>query len=155
MRPPPYAALLVLAACLPPLAAQGPAHPDPEILATVQRLFDGMRARDTAAIRAVFDSGARLVTTGVRRDGTRAVRATPIAQFIAAIGGLAIVPDERIRDPEVRQDGGLATVWVSYAFYADTTFSHCGVDAFQLACTEAGWRIVALADTQRREGCTP
>jgi len=134
-------------------AAQAPAR-DSAILTTVTRLFDAMRARDTAALRAVFDSGARLVSAGTTREGTPALRLTTIDEFVRAIGGLTIVPDERIVDPEVRQDGGLATVWTRYAFYADGQFSHCGVDAFQLGRTAAGWRIVALADTRQREGCT-
>jgi hypothetical protein len=133
-------------------AAQAPA-PDTAILGTVTRLFDAMRTRDTVALRALFDSGARLVSVGVTREGTPVVRITTIDEFVRAIGGLTIVADERIFEPEVRQDGGLATVWTRYAFYADAQFSHCGVDAFQLARAAGGWRIVALADTRRREGC--
>ena len=150
--------LLLLAVLLAPAAAAqapAPAAPDPEIMATVTKLFDAMRAKDTVALRAVFDSSARLVSAFTRRDGVTGVRATPIGDFVRAVGSATVALDERIRDPEVRQDGGLATVWTDYAFYADGQFSHCGVDAFQLAKTAAGWRIVALADTQRREGCTP
>lgn len=150
MRPLLLAVLLALVPARAP--AQAPA-PDTAVLATVTRLFDAMRARDTVALRAVFDSGARLVSAGMTREGAPALRVTTIDEFVRAIGGLTIVPDERIFDPEVRQDGGLATVWTRYAFYADTTFSHCGVDAIQLGRTAAGWRIVALADTRRREGC--
>ena len=146
-----FAAALALAPL--PLAAQAPT-PDPEILSTVQRLFDGMRTKDTAAIRAVFDSGARLVTAFARSDGTRGMRTTPIGEFARVVGAATIKLDERIMNPEVRQDGGLATVWTYYNFFADTAFSHCGVDAFQLVRTAAGWKIVAIADTQRREGCT-
>ena len=151
-RPLLLAALLALAPASVPAQT---AAPDSAILATVIRLFDAMRVRDTVALRAVFDSGARLVSAGMTREGSPALRVTTIDEFIRAIGGLTIVPDERITDPEVRQDGGLATVWTRYAFYADGQFSHCGVDAFQLGRTAAGWRIVALADTRQREGCTP
>lgn len=131
---------------------QAPA-PDTAVLATVMRLFDAMRARDTVALRAVFDSGARLVSAGLTREGAPVLQVTTIDEFVRAIGGLTIVADERLFDPEVRQDGGLATVWTRYAFYADAQFSHCGVDAIQLGRTAAGWRILALADTRRREGC--
>ena len=137
-----------------PLAAQA-ATPDPEILATVQRLFDGMRTKDTAGIRALFDTAARLVSVGARPDGTPNIRSIPISGFVRSIGGATVKLDERISNPEVRQDGGLATVWTAYTFYADTTLSHCGVDSFQLTRTPTGWKIVAIADTQRRQGCTP
>ncbi len=53
----------------------------------------------------------------------------------------------------MRVDDGLATVWVPYAFYVGTRFSHCGYDAFQLARTPQGWRIIAIADTQRQDRC--
>jgi hypothetical protein len=32
-------------------------------------------------------------------------------------------------------------------------FSHCGVDAFTLAKEDDAWKIVALTDTRRRQGC--
>lgn len=37
-------------------------------------------------------------------------------------------------------------------------FTHCGEDAIQLAKTDLGWpgwKIIAMADTQRIEGCNP
>ena len=61
--------------------------------------------------------------------------------------------DERLRGTTVHVDGPLAAVWTGYAFYAGTRFSHCGVDAFQLARTADGWRIVSIADTRQRTGC--
>jgi hypothetical protein len=44
---------------------------------------------------------------------------------------------------------------MEYRFYVGERFSHCGVDSFHLVRTADGWRIVDLADTRRREGCTP
>ena len=110
--------IAVLLALAPPSVSAQAMAPDSAILATVMRLFDAMRVRDTAVLRAVFDSGARLVSTGMTREGSPAVRVTTVAEFVRAIGALTVVPDERITDPEVRQDGGLATVWTRYAFYA-------------------------------------
>ena len=51
-------------------------------------------------------------------------------------------------------DGNLANVWVYYEFYAGDKFSHCGVDNFQLGRTDAGWKIILLADSRRRQGCS-
>jgi hypothetical protein len=50
-------------------------------------------------------------------------------------------------------DDNMAVAWVPYAFYVDTTFSHCGVDAVQLVKDASGWKIVSLTDTRRRTGC--
>ena len=56
--------------------------------------------------------------------------------------------------PIVQVDGNLASVWVEYSFYIGPRLSHCGVDAFQLARDASGWKIVAIADTRRRLGCS-
>ncbi|MBK7596184.1 MAG: nuclear transport factor 2 family protein [Gemmatimonadetes bacterium] len=148
------AALLILA--VPGSAsAQQPAAPagaHDSVMAVVKGLFDGMRTRDTALMRRSFAPGT--VLGGVPAAGKP-------AEFLAVdafIGSIAKAPaamllDERIYDPEVRIDGGLATVWTFYAFFVGDRLSHCGVDAFQLARTSGGWKIIALADTRQQTGC--
>ena len=135
-----------------PTAAQDTARR--QVVGVVRQLFDTMRARDTATLRSLFDTGATLVSAGARGGGPGMQR-TSVSQFVAAIAGAPAgrVLDERTYAPEVRIDANLATVWTEYDFYVGDQFSHCGVDAFQLARTAAGWKIVALADTRRREGC--
>lgn len=135
-------------------AQQTQATASEEVMAVVKKVFDGMRTRDTALMRSVFDTGTRLVTTATR-NGQPFVRETKINDFINIIAGAppADTLNETIYDSEVRMDGNLATVWTRYDFHVNSRFSHCGVDAFQLARTASGWKIIALADTQRREGC--
>lgn len=124
-----------------------------DVLAVVRRLFDGMRAGDSAVVRSVFDANARLVSVGVR-DGQPSTRVTSADEFVAAVGRPHdAVWDERIWDSEVRVDGSLASVWTKYAFYVGDRFSHCGVDAFHLVRRANGWMIIDLADTRRQEGC--
>ena len=53
----------------------------------------------------------------------------------------------------VQVDGTLASVWAEYTFYAGERLSHCGVDAFHLVRTPAGWKIVSLVDTRRSDSC--
>lgn len=155
------AALLAAA----PLAAQAPVAPtvaptfDPAAdraaaLAVVRRLFDAMRAGDSATVRAVFHPQALLSSALVGRDGTPQVRVDSLGGFIRAVGTPhAEVWDERTSGEVVQVDGPMATVWTRYAFYAGTKFSHCGVDAFTLARTGTEWRILALTDTRQRTGC--
>jgi hypothetical protein len=144
--------LLVLASAAS--AQSSPAAPDEReaVLAVVQRLWDGMRTRDTALVRSVFDSSASL-TRVATRSGEARVQVTPVSGFIEALGRANEAWNERMFAPEVRIDGTLATVWTEYDFHLGSQFSHCGVDAFQLLKTSAGWKIVALSDTARREGC--
>ena len=124
------------------------------VLRVAESVFDAMRKRDTVMLKAAFAPDARLTTAAAARDGTPRVTAEKLESFVSALAQPSEdVWDEKTFKPEVRIDGNLATVWLEYDFYTGTRFSHCGVDAFQLAKFAEGWKIVALADTRRREGC--
>jgi hypothetical protein len=124
-------------------------------LAVVRELFDAMRAGDSTRARRLFHpSLTHMVTSDVARDGQQRVNTGPLDGFLKAIGTPhADVYDERIYNPRVSVDGGLATIWVDYSFFLGSRFSHCGVDAMLLAKDAAGWRIISLADTRRTTGC--
>ena len=142
---------LLTAAALPASAQTPPPTDDPAVAvrATITTLFDGMRARDTAAVRSVFHPEARLMRA-LQQGGAYRVAETPIDAFVGALGQSEVVWDERVGEVEVRVDDGLATAWVPYRFYAGDEFSHCGVNAVQLARAGDGWQIVQLMDTSRR-----
>ena len=144
------AALLVLGAA--PVRAQDAERT--AVLATVQKVFDAMRTRDTALLLQAFDTSARLA--GVPPRGTPMVRLTAPSAFAAAIAKAPAgdVWNERIWDPEVRIDGDVAQVWAYYTFHRNKTFSHCGVDAFMLLKVGNEWKITQLADSRRTTGCT-
>ncbi len=135
-----------------------PFDDESRVLAAVHKLFDGVTAKDGEAMRAVLDRDARLVRTETRK-GAPQTRPMSAADFVTRIlehEGPAL--REKIWNPEVRVADNLATVWVSYAFYVGERFTHCGEDAIQLAKTDLGWpgwKIIAMADTQRTEGCNP
>src|SRR6266545_1871146 len=120
--------LLPLPRFTPALQAQGEER---AVMAVVQQLFDGMRTRDTAKMRATLHPDARLVSDGVKDS-------VPTVSVEAITGGLAGIPtarpglllDERLHNPVVKVDGGLASVWAEYTFYLGDKLSHCGVDTF-------------------------
>ncbi|MEN8376649.1 MAG: nuclear transport factor 2 family protein [Gemmatimonadota bacterium] len=154
-----FVALLIAAA---PLAAQeghvprAEADLSPEqaaVMAPVDMLFDGMRAKDTAMIRAAFVENGGLTGPGRAQDGSVVIRTTTVDEFVTTIGNFERVIDEPLFDVEVRIDGPLATVWAEYDVFMDGDFSHCGVDAFQLVQLADGWKILTIADTRRRQGC--
>ena len=125
-----------------------------EVMKVVIRLFDGMRAGDSSMVRSVFHSQYEMYTSFTDKEGQPALRKDNPEKFIAAVGTPHDeIWDEPIWDSEVRIDGNLAQVWTKYAFYAGKRFSHCGVDAFHLTRTAAGWKIFHLTDTRQREGC--
>jgi hypothetical protein len=141
-----------LAAAPSPAAAQSA---EAEIEAVVLRLFDGMRSGDSAVVRSAFHPEARLQSVG-ERDGAVTLRSESVDGFVRAVGTPHPEPwDERIANLEVRVDGDLATAWMDYAFYLGPRFSHCGVNAFQFLRTAAGWQVIQIADTRRRDRCAP
>ena len=133
-------------------AAHAQSTNDAAVLDAIRIMFDGLAARDTAMMASVLDADARLVQTSTR-NGEPSYRSVGMDQFLSGIGGEGPTIREDYFDPEVVIHDNLATVWVTYTFYIDGAISHCGEDTFQLARRRTGWVIVAIADTQRREGC--
>ena len=118
---------------------------------TVDRLFDAMRARDSVSLRGLSLQRAADGHGGAQRCAGR--RNHLHRRLRQGHRGAKVSLNERIWDSEVRVDGDLATVWTKYDFLRAGAFSHCGVDAFQLARTPEGWKIIQIADTHRQEGC--
>lgn len=145
--------VLALVALSPALAAaQDTGADEKAVRELVVRLFDGMRARDTVMMKSTLADN--VVMFGLDRQGN--VRADGAAGWLQSVGRDPQGPklDEVLHDVEVRIDGPLAAVWTYYDLFAGDDFVHCGYDAFTLLKTpQAGWKIVAVADSRRREGC--
>ena len=123
------------------------------VLSTIERVLDGMRARDTTGLRAAFDSTARMI--GVPDSSARPRQPQTVTQFLTQVSTPSPdrAFDERMYDPEVRIEGPIAQVWTYYTFREGKTFSHCGTDAVTLMRTGGAWRIVNWIWTVRRTGC--
>ena len=151
-------AFIVLSLVLPAASAADPAAAQQQsdeqaVIAVVQKLFDGMRARDTVMMKSTFAPGAQLLGLA-QRDGSESMRVTPATQFVSGITGAG--PGEfieRVYEPEVKIDGNLATYWAFYTFSVGDRLSHCGYDAALLFKFADGWKIATIADTRRQEGC--
>jgi hypothetical protein len=127
-----------------------------QIKATITQLFDAMRKADSSLAKKVFYPDATLQTIVTKKDGSIAVQKEGSAAFLKVIG----TPhkdtyDERILSWDIRIDGAMASAWCDYAFYLNDKFLHCGVDAFQMIKTTAGWQILGIIDTRRKENCQP
>lgn len=144
--------LILLLICSFPVLAQS--SEEVAVKSAIQQLFDGMRKGDSAMVKAVFAEKAILQTVQNRKDSTTAVATLAIAQFLVAVGTPHTdVWDERITFDKILIDGSLASVWTPYRFYRNDQFSHCGVNSFQLVKSEAGWKIIYLIDTRRKDKC--
>jgi hypothetical protein len=122
------------------------------VLAVVEKLFDGMKRADTAAMRTLFAPQARMMR--VNRQGQ--IGADSIDGWLRSIGrsapGTLI---ERTWAHEVRVDATIAQAWMKYDFHVGERFSHCGVDAFDFMKVGGEWKIVTVMDTSANTGCTP
>lgn len=133
-------------------AATAQTDDEAAVLVAIKTMFDGLAARDTAMMSSVLDPTARLVQT-FTREGEPGYRSVGMDRFLGGISGDGPSIREDFFNPQIVIHDNLATVWVDYTFYVDGEVSHCGEDTFQLARRATGWIIVAIADTQRREGC--
>lgn len=126
-----------------------------EALAVIERLFDGMRASDSTIVRSVFDDEVtHLVSSYATGEGAARADYTSIDDFVRVVGGSEPGSlEERYVVRDMHVDDHLVTVVTPYTFHFDGAMVHCGVDVFLLAETDAGWKIVGVADTRRREGC--
>ena len=142
------AGTVLLFTLLPLLPAQ--AGNEKDVLAAVQRIFDGMGAHDAAMIRSVLLPEARLYSA----RGDTAPTAMPAEEFASRIAAVKGELKERfIGTPTVSIHGRIAHVWGDYEFLRDGKFYHCGVDSFSLLKTAEGWKVAAIADTQETAGC--
>jgi hypothetical protein len=131
------------------------ANEDTAVKDVVAKLFKAMELGDSAMLTSTFHKPVTLGTIVRDKSGNTILRPeSSIDEFAKAVGTPhKEIWHEEIWDVKVQRDGDFAQVWCDYAFYIDKTFSHCGVDAFQLIKSKDGWKIFHLADTRRKTGC--
>jgi hypothetical protein len=130
-------------ACIFTSALQAATPEEQAVLAPIQAMFDGMAARDAAAIQAPTLPGGVMV---LMRDGKPSQMT--FEEFATRVGkpGKSKI-EERIHDPLIRIDNDLAVVWAPFDFYVDGKVNHCGTDLFNLVRKEGKWLIASVADT--------
>ena len=124
-----------------------------KVMEVVNNVFTAMRTNDSTLLNQCFVETPNTFTV-VSRDGESRLVKGDFSAFSAAVGKpKEKVWNEPIWNEKVSIDGGLASVWVDYAFYLDDQFSHCGIDAFHLVKKNGEWKIFHLVDTRRKENC--
>lgn len=121
---------------------------------TINTMLDAMRKGDSTLLRSVLAKDMQLQSIAADMMGKVSL-ATKSADGLATQIGTphAAVYDERIVFGRIKIDGPLASVWAPYKFYLGDTFSHCGINFFQLARTDGGWKIIHIAYTVRTDNC--
>lgn len=124
------------------------------VKAVISRMFMAMKNADPELLQTCFADSMILQTISHNKGGRLVVVTEKPGAFIGSIGKL--LPgdaDEQIVFDVVKTDGPLATAWTPYKFYYKGTFSHCGVNSFQLVRLNGEWKIQYIIDTRRKQGC--
>ncbi len=120
----------------------------------ISTMFAEMANHNPDAIKAVYTPEALLVALIKNKEGKTAVR---------YFSGEAFSKNFAVKKNEIREDmyemktevlGDLALIHGRYVFFSDGKVSHCGVNAFHLVHTDAGWKIGGASSTIEPNGCT-
>ncbi len=117
--------------------------------ATVQALFDAMKAHDAAAVRSLVIPEATLLS--VRDDGKPSVAG--FDKFAEHVGSSKDAWLERMWNPKILEHGAIAVVWAEYDFHLNGKLHHCGIDSVSLVKTADGWKVSSIAYTAETTGC--
>lgn len=145
-----YLVVLILSFSITDLMAQE----EKEIEKVIATLFKGMKAKDGEKVQKLFHPDAMMQTVVAGENGAT-LGSNTVSEFIDRISTTpeGTVLDERIVEYQIKVDGQMASAWTPYEFYVNDTFSHCGVNSFQLIKTSDGWKITYVIDTRRKEAC--
>lgn len=145
--------LIFLLLSIVPLMAQGTA--EEEVQKTIETFFKGFHKQDSVLIKSTIGEDPVLQTIGNNKEGELRIRSEKFERLIQSI---VSIPDsvnfqEKIKSYSIQVDGAMANAWTPYEFWINDTFSHCGVNSFQLFNDGTGWKIIYLIDTRRKEDC--
>ena len=137
------------------LAVHSQQNSEKEVQQTIERFFEGFHNQDSTMMRSVLAAKPVLQTIGLNAEGKTQVREVPFDALIKAIVSIpdSVAFEERISSYKIRIDGPMANAWTAYEFWRNNTFSHCGVNSFQLYHDGSSWKILYLIDTRRKEDC--
>ena len=126
-----------------------------EVKKVIETFFEGFHARDSIVMKSAFHEESVIQTIGRTKEGDFKLVNEELGKLLRGIVSIPLETEfkEVLHDFEIKIDGEMANVWTPYSFYLNNTFSHCGVNNFQLLKQNGEWKIIYLIDTRRREGC--
>lgn len=136
-------------------AQEQPQQQEQNVKRTIAIFFEGLHSGDTVLIKKVIHPEIKMQTTFFNKEGMPELRTASIQSFLNAVGSKKAEDKwfEKIQDYKIYIDTNLASVWTPYEFYLNDTFSHCGVNSFQMVELNGTWVITYLIDSRRTEGC--
>jgi SnoaL-like domain len=121
----------------------------------IDTFFEGFHNGDTLLMKSVMSNDLIMQTTFTDTEGNHRITRENSEGLLDAIADRPEDQkwDERLLDYKIQIDGNLAHVWTPYEFWYNDSFSHCGANAFTLAKTDDGWKIIHLIDSRRKSTC--
>ncbi|RIV41981.1 nuclear transport factor 2 family protein [Flagellimonas pelagia] len=126
-----------------------------KIKGVIETFFDGFHKQDSTIIKSTVADHVVLQTTGKNQEGKTLFKNEEFSEFLKSIVSIpdSIKFEEKLTSFSIQIDRTMANAWVGYEFWLNDTFSHCGIDSFQLVDFDGEWKIVYLIDTRGKEGC--
>lgn len=126
-----------------------------EVQKVIETFFEGFHARDSLVMKSVMADEIIIQSIGKDKTGKPKLAQEEPGRVLKGIVSIPLETNfkEVLHSYDIKTDGAMANAWVPYSFYLNETFSHCGVNNFQLLKKKGEWKIIYLIDTRRREGC--
>jgi hypothetical protein len=125
-----------------------------DALGVVNKLFEMMAAHKPAEIVALHTPEAQLVAIIKNKEGKTVIRTIKAEDFSKNFAEKKAELLEDMYAPKVELFGDFAQITGRYVFFVNSKVLHCGVNAFHLVRTDAGWRIAGASSTMEPQGCT-
>ena len=125
-----------------------------QIRTVIDEFFLALKTGDTLDMKKTVLPEISLATSFTARNGNSVLRSESFQEFLQSVGTPRKEEwNEEISNLTIHISDNLASVWMDYSFYLNSTFSHCGVNSFQLFKSTEGWKIISIVDTRRTKNC--
>lgn len=147
--------ILLLCVCLSTITMHAQNDETTKVKAAIDTFFEGFHKGDTLMMKSVMMDKVLMQTAFKNKEGNDVLRTDKPGNLTKAIANRPDTEkwDERLLDYVIKVDNNMANAWTPYEFWRNGTFSHCGVNSFQLFNDNGQWKIIYLIDTRQREGC--
>lgn len=121
---------------------------------TIATFFKGFHLQDSVMLNSVVSDQVIIQTVAKNADSSF-VRSENYNAFVKHIISIPATTkfEEKLLSFNIQIDGDMAHAWTPYEFWLNDTFSHCGVNSFQLFKDTDEWKIIYIIDTRRKEDC--
>lgn len=146
--------ITALLAFIASLSANAQSPDEKDALAVINTMFAEMANHNPSAISALYTKDSNLTAIIKGKDGKARIAAFTGEAFSKNFTEKKNEIKEVMYAPETKIDGDLALIWGRYVFFIDNKISHCGLNAFHLVRTDAGWKIANASTTIDSTSCT-